>query len=447
MKIQEKPDYLIFADSAKKGEVSDFPDVSRGWGITIEQTGSKPPMEWMNGAFNRVDKNMLYLLQQGVPEWNENVKYPANAIIKHNGVLYTAIVENDNSNPAANTTKWKKTQAEVSKASTTQSGIVKLNSSTDSTSETEAATPKAVKSAYDLASNAVKKSGDEITGQLRFSPSSEGIKFLYENGCELAQHPSGDSFIYAFYDAKLNTWTNKLRYANNGNTWRFENVDDVTINNKSVLKTGDFGLGSSVGAIANNFDDHLAGGFYQCRTADFPDIQLAGNSTATLLAYPSTTATWKIEQLSVVNSKEPRIYYRCDTKEGKQKWYESITTANIQNYSPQVAILYPDGHESSPALLQNNQRIVLDNPFRTMNCLVIIELLIENQWGACPSCDDVGNSTGRGATATIINGDKIIIQTGKDSILNKCFLDGNPWLIDKPSSQFPFRLRLIKLAN
>ncbi|OCG38571.1 phage tail protein [Gilliamella sp. Gris1-4] len=154
MKIQEKPDYLIFADSAKKGEVSDFPDVSRGWGITIEQTGSKPPMEWMNGAFNRVDKNMLYLLQQGVPEWNESVKYPANAIIKYNGVLYTAIVENDNVNPASDATKWKKTQVEVSKASTTQSGIVKLSSSTNSTSETEAATPLAVKKVNDNAISA-----------------------------------------------------------------------------------------------------------------------------------------------------------------------------------------------------------------------------------------------------------------------------------------------------
>ena len=151
MKIQEKPDYLIFAESAKKGEVSDFPDVSRGWGVTIEQTSSKPPMEWMNGAFNRVDKNMLYLLQQGVPEWSENVKYPVNAIIKYNGVLYTAISENDNSNPATSTTKWKKTQEKIANASTSQSGVVKLSSSIDSTSETEAATPLAVKKANDNA--------------------------------------------------------------------------------------------------------------------------------------------------------------------------------------------------------------------------------------------------------------------------------------------------------
>ncbi|MCO6555989.1 MAG: tail fiber protein [Gilliamella sp.] len=227
-------------------------------------------------------------------------------------------------------------------------GSVKLNSATNSTSETEAATPKAVKTAYDLASNAVKKSGDEITGQLRFSPTSYGIKFLHENKNEMVLRPSGDSFIYAFYDAKSNTWTNKLRYAANDNTWRFENIDDVAINGKSVLKAGDYGIGSSVGAIANNFDDHLVGGFYQCRTTDFTDLQLSGNSTATLLAYPSSSSTWKVEQLSVVNSKEPRIYYRCDTKEGKQQWHEAITTANINDYLP-VGIPQPWPTATPPA--------------------------------------------------------------------------------------------------
>ena len=153
MKIQEKPDYLIFADSAKNGECANFPDVSRGWGVTIDQTASKPPLEWMNGAFNRADKSMLYLLQQGVPEWSERVIYPANAIIKYNGVLYTAIVENDNAIPTTSN-KWKKTIAEVPTASATQKGVVKLSSAVDSVSETEAATPKAVKTVNDNANSA-----------------------------------------------------------------------------------------------------------------------------------------------------------------------------------------------------------------------------------------------------------------------------------------------------
>ena len=151
MKIQEKPDYLIFADSAKKGEVNDFPDVSRGWGVTIEQTGSKPPMEWMNGAFNRIDKNMLYLLQQGVPDWSESVKYPANAIIKYNGIIYIAKVENESANPISNVNKWTKL---ISDASTEHKGIVQLSSAIDSTSEALAATPKAVKTAVDKANSA-----------------------------------------------------------------------------------------------------------------------------------------------------------------------------------------------------------------------------------------------------------------------------------------------------
>lgn len=148
MKIQEKPDYLIFADSAKSGECANFPDVSRGWGVTIDQTASKPPLEWMNGAFNRVDKNMMYLLQQGVPEWCENVTYPANAIIKYNGVLYTATVKNDNAIPTTSD-KWKKTNSEIADASLTNKGVVQLNSATDSTIESQAATPKAVHDTFE----------------------------------------------------------------------------------------------------------------------------------------------------------------------------------------------------------------------------------------------------------------------------------------------------------
>lgn len=150
MKIQKQPDYLIFADSAKNGEVEEFPDIPRGWGTTIDRTESKPPMEWMNGAFQRIDQNILYLLQQGIPEWRENVTYPTSAIIKYRGILYTATSENENANPESSG-KWKHTHDSVSNATHTQAGVVKLSSSVDSTSETEAATPKAVRDAYEYA--------------------------------------------------------------------------------------------------------------------------------------------------------------------------------------------------------------------------------------------------------------------------------------------------------
>ena len=149
--VQETPDYLIFAEGAKQEELNAFPDINRGWGATIELTDSKPPMEWFNGAFNRVDRHMLYLLQQGVPEWSDKVTYPVNAVIKYNGILYIATNENNNAKPSTNTTKWKKL---LDDASLTKKGIVQLNSAVNSVSESEAATPLAVKKAYDLASNA-----------------------------------------------------------------------------------------------------------------------------------------------------------------------------------------------------------------------------------------------------------------------------------------------------
>lgn len=159
MKIQKKPDYLIFADDAKTGELESFPNILRGWGITIDQTQSKPPMEWMNGVFHRIDENTLYLLQQGVPEWDNNVLYPVDAVIKYKSKLYIATVQNDNTIPSTNTTKWSKVVPDTIDASTTQRGVVKLNSAVNSTSTTEAATPSAVKTTYDLANKAL-KAGD-----------------------------------------------------------------------------------------------------------------------------------------------------------------------------------------------------------------------------------------------------------------------------------------------
>ena len=54
--------------------------------------------------------------------------------------------------------------ANIPAASTSKYGVTKLSSSTSSTSAALAATPKAVKSAYDLAAAAMPKSGGTFTG-------------------------------------------------------------------------------------------------------------------------------------------------------------------------------------------------------------------------------------------------------------------------------------------
>lgn len=96
MAIEKKPDGLVFASSAKLGEVVQFPDIGRGWGIAFEQTNGIPSMEHFNHLFNRIDSSLVYIIQQGIPEWNENIDYPKGAIVKHGETIYKALSSNKN---------------------------------------------------------------------------------------------------------------------------------------------------------------------------------------------------------------------------------------------------------------------------------------------------------------------------------------------------------------
>ncbi|OJJ28160.1 phage tail protein [Campylobacter concisus] len=103
--IYEKPKNEIFASDAKDGEIVEFPNVKRGWGVT-ENLGFIPPMEYFNAAFNRVDKSLAYQLQRGVSEWDKDLEYPIGAVVSLNGIIYIAKSQNTNKNPANEATIW-----------------------------------------------------------------------------------------------------------------------------------------------------------------------------------------------------------------------------------------------------------------------------------------------------------------------------------------------------
>ena len=103
--IYEKPKNEIFASDAKDGEIVEFPNIKRGWGVT-ENLGFIPPMEYFNAAFNRVDKSIAYQLQRGVGEWDKDLEYPIGAVVSLNGVVYVAKSQNTNKNPANEATIW-----------------------------------------------------------------------------------------------------------------------------------------------------------------------------------------------------------------------------------------------------------------------------------------------------------------------------------------------------
>lgn len=166
MALFKKPDEKIFASSAKHGEVNEFPDVPRGWGLSFDQTGGIPPMEWFNWLFMRADERFGYLMQRGLPEWSSTLDYPEAAYVQYKGLSYKSLKASKGKLPDEDGSiywvRWGDSM-NIKKGSINQSGIVQLSSSVISNSEEYAATSKAIKTVRD---EAVLKSGDTMTGAL-----------------------------------------------------------------------------------------------------------------------------------------------------------------------------------------------------------------------------------------------------------------------------------------
>lgn len=166
MALFNKPDEKIFASNAKQGEVNEFPDVPRGWGLSFDQTGGIPPMEWFNWLFKRTDERYGYLMQRGLPEWSATLDYPEAAYVQYNGLSYKSLKANKGKFPDEDDSiywvRWGDSM-NIKKGSINQAGIVQLSSSVISNSEEYAATSKAIKTVRD---EAVLKAGDTMTGTL-----------------------------------------------------------------------------------------------------------------------------------------------------------------------------------------------------------------------------------------------------------------------------------------
>ncbi|CAG9411453.1 TPA: phage baseplate protein [Providencia alcalifaciens] len=106
MSVINKPDLKIFAQDAKTGEIEAFPDVLRGWGITLDMTAGKPPLEWFNALSKRVDEWLMYLTQRGVAEWDISLSYPQTAIVQFNGVIYVSVKETKGEQPDKSQLSW-----------------------------------------------------------------------------------------------------------------------------------------------------------------------------------------------------------------------------------------------------------------------------------------------------------------------------------------------------
>ena len=213
MALVNKPDESIFASSAKQGEVDNFPNLLRGWGISFEQTGGIPPMEWFNFLFKRLDEKHTYLMQRGLPEWSATQDYTKGSCVQFDGVSYRALKNSKNNSPNESDSqywvRWGFALSEIAQAKLTQYGITKLYTGYDSQSEDLALTPK---TAYQL-----KQLIDSNTRSLgNFIPNSKKSSAVNSNSADTVATSAAVKTAYDKGVEAKNAADNAQRSANDG---------------------------------------------------------------------------------------------------------------------------------------------------------------------------------------------------------------------------------------
>ena len=142
-----------------------FPSIT----MTPISVGGKPPSgKDMNGVLYEISAHTVWQNQGGRYRFDQAFcdavgGYPKGAVLINDmlDTEYISLVDANTHNPNSgdNTGKWAIHAGKGLKASTAQAGSTQLSSATDSESEEQAATPKAVKAAYDKAV-AAKKAAD-----------------------------------------------------------------------------------------------------------------------------------------------------------------------------------------------------------------------------------------------------------------------------------------------
>lgn len=105
----KRPDETVFASGAKTGEVENFPDIARGWGVSFDQTNGIPPMEWFNALFKRNDEALRYLMQRGIAEWSATEDYPVGAHVQESGKVWKAKAASLGKRPSSSPSEWVET--------------------------------------------------------------------------------------------------------------------------------------------------------------------------------------------------------------------------------------------------------------------------------------------------------------------------------------------------
>ncbi|BBV09034.1 TPA: hypothetical protein ACHWKL_004470 [Providencia stuartii] len=307
MSVIKKPDLKIFAQDAKTGEIETFPDVLRGWGITLDKTAGKPPLEWFNAIGKRVDEWLMYLTQRGVAEWDAALSYPKTAIVQWNGVIYVSNKETKGEQPDKSQAAWSTLGVFL--------GLSNYYTKTDTDTKFQ---PKG-----DYATNTALKNGldgkfDKKGGALDGNITAEGGFVSSRNGkntIALKTVNTTEPIITVSKDDSK-TWQNHMFPDKSG----------------TLMHVGDYGIGVPIALTASdNLGKIIKPGNYiqkytgQATIANEYPIERAGTLMVTLTADGNVLQEYRAHNSSAL------IYYRSISDTGASAnvpWISQYNTGN-----------------------------------------------------------------------------------------------------------------------
>lgn len=115
----------------------------------------------------------------------------------------------------------------------------------------------------------------------------------------------------------------------------------------------------------------------------------------------------------------------------------------IADKLPKMAILYPNGTETTPYVLKVNTRLVIENPFPGHIVMCVAEIKFNDLWGDPKWLWAEG---GQGVVATQLNDDSIVLQSGSHALSHAGNRIGTPLPITTTISSAPVRIKVWRIT-